>query len=561
MRSEDIPQVASFQAVREVLTPLRMGPRTRAELALESRVALRHVQYRVHAARVFGWVDASADRLTLTAAGARLLATGPGSDSERGHLVVAFRESATIRRLDEDLTGPFPPPLSRLAGKIHQLAGLARATAERRAGDLLKLHAEAFSRGAALFVRDDPSAGPPVRIPRRRTGLVISRVAVANFGPIRELAAELEPLTVIIGRNATGKSTFLDTIGFVSDALEDGVDRAVLARADRFEELLHNGGGSAFLIEIDVDLSAEARRPAGVERAHYRLEVGAVSGAPAILSEELWLGPAEPFRPRAARNRAYAWRKVLSNSRDGQAWYGAETSGWKTTFNVGPGRLALRHLPPDDAKFPVTLRLQRLLWSRVQRLNLRAEAMREPCSPLAGLEFDPSGSNLPLVVRALDASRKAAWVRDVQEALSDVVDIRVIEREEDKHLYLKLTYRGGVHLPTWRLSDGTLRVLALTLLPYCALEDSVFLIEEPENGIHPQAIESVFEALRAPVRFQALVATHSPVFVGVAEPAQLLCFSKPSGATTAIRGDAHPALVDWKRGVDIATLFAADVLR
>lgn len=298
-----------------------------------------------------------------------------------------------------------------------------------------------------------------------------------------------------------------------------------------------------------------------MERAHYRLEVGAASGAPAVLSEELWLGRAEPYRAPRQRSRGDRWRKVLSNTRDGQAWYGAENSSWKTTFNVGRGRLALRHLPPDSSKFPVTLRVQRLLWSRVQRLNLRAEAMRAPCSPLTGLEFDVTGSNLPLVVRALDPARKAAWVRDVQEALSEVRGVRVVEREEDKHVYLKVEYRGGVELPTWRLSDGTLRVLALTLLPYCALEDSIFLIEEPENGIHPQAIESVFEALRAPTRFQALVATHSPVFVGVAEPAQLLCFSKPSGATVAIPGSAHPALADWKRGADLATLFAADVLR
>ena len=545
MRSVDVPQVASFQAVRTVLAPLRARRLSRAELAIETRVELRHVQYAVHAARVFGWVEEVGDRLELSETGHRLVASTPGSEAERGSWIAAFRESPAIRRLDPDLSSSMAPAEGRLAGRIAALTGLAAPTATRRAHDLLNLHAEAFSRGAPLFVREGVAPEPPTPPPRRRAGLSISRLSIRNFGPIRELDVELDPLTLIIGRNATGKSTFLDAAGFLTDALESGLQTAVAQRTDRFEELLHNGAGASFTIAVDLDLAAEPMRPSEAERAHYQLEVGTVSGAPAVLAEELWLGPAERFQPRVGRNQPYAWRKVLSNSRDGQAWYGAETSNWKTTFNVGPGRLALRHLPPDQGKFPVTLRVQRLLWTRVQRLNLRAEAMRRPCSPLLGLEFDPTGSNLPLVVRALDPSRKAAWVRDVQEALSDVLDVRVVERDEDKHLYLRLAYRGGVELPAWRLSDGTLRVLALTLLPYSALEDSIFLIEEPENGIHPQAIECVFEALRSPRRFQALVATHSPVFVGVAEPAQLLCFSKPSGATVATRGVDHPALAGW----------------
>jgi predicted ATPase len=38
-------------------------------------------------------------------------------------------------------------------------------------------------------------------------------------------------------------------------------------------------------------------------------------------------------------------------------------------------------------------------------------------------------------------------------------------------------------------------LLALTLVAYVPARDRIYLIEEPENGIHPQAVETVFHSL------------------------------------------------------------------
>jgi len=85
--------------------------------------------------------------------------------------------------------------------------------------------------------------------------------------------------------------------------------------------------------------------------------------------------------------------------------------------------------------------------------------------------------------------------------------------------------------------------LAWTLLPYLPDEPVGYLIEEPEDGLHPKAIEGVFQSLSSVYGGQVLVATHSPLFMGLAKPAQLLCFARnPSGAVDIVRGDQHPAL-------------------
>ncbi|HSK77805.1 MAG TPA: hypothetical protein VLQ45_15240, partial [Thermoanaerobaculia bacterium] len=41
---------------------------------------------------------------------------------------------------------------------------------------------------------------------------------------------------------------------------------------------------------------------------------------------------------------------------------------------------------------------------------------------------------------------------------------------------------------------------------------------------------------------------HSPVFLAMAEPEQVLCFAQDGkGATDIVRGSEHPNLKDWKR--------------
>jgi predicted ATPase len=118
-------------------------------------------------------------------------------------------------------------------------------------------------------------------------------------------------------------------------------------------------------------------------------------------------------------------------------------------------------------------------------------------------------------------------------------------------------------VPSWLLSDGSLRFLALTLLAYLPESQGVYLIEEPENGVHPAALEAIYDSLSSVYDGQVLLATHSPLLVGLAADRrqQVLCFSKTeAGATDIVGGHEHPRLRDWQGEVDFATLYAGGVL-
>jgi len=201
---------------------------------------------------------------------------------------------------------------------------------------------------------------------------------------------------------------------------------------------------------------------------------------------------------------------------------------------------------------------------------LRSKALRDPSPPerYSWLTADGSsgsdGSNLPRLVYELE--RKSPenfqdWLAHVQTSLPDIVAITTFERPEDRFRYIRIKYQGDVWLPSWVVSDGTLRLLYLTILAYIPDFTGTYLIEEPENGIHPREIETVLQSLSSIYDGQVFITTHSPVFLDLVKPEQLLCFTRnDQSETQIIRGSEHPRLKDWKHEVDLSVLFGSGVL-
>lgn len=190
--------------------------------------------------------------------------------------------------------------------------------------------------------------------------------------------------------------------------------------------------------------------------------------------------------------------------------------------------------------------------------------IRQASPPIRIHDTRPDGSNLPWVIESLRQNwpdRFDDWIEHLRTALPDIEGIRTVERADDRHRYLMVRYHGGIEVPSWMVSDGTLRLLALTLPAYLQDFRGIYLIEEPENGIHPRAVETMFQSLSSVYDAQILLATHSPVILSCADPKTILCFAKSDdGATDIVLGSEHPSLRDWQGETNLGVLFAAGVL-
>ncbi|MBI5432347.1 MAG: AAA family ATPase [Planctomycetes bacterium] len=423
---------------------------------------------------------------------------------------------------------------------------------------------------------------------------MLTKIEALNFRSLRYVSRPLDRFQVLVGPNGSGKSSFLDCVAFVADVLQHGPlkacqgNGAIAARSGDPAQLVWMRSGRRFEIAIELAIPAELQSrllggPYTVARYEVAVDVGGAEAPLGLAAESLWLIAAEreatpelqrslfPSAPDAPETLVFEERKHKRGRRDvvrklgssGNDYFRAETSEWNAPFRLGPGRSALANLPDDEEKFPVGTWVKRVLQEGVQRVVLDADAMRRPSPPGSARHFLPDGSNLPWVIEALraDRSRFEGWIRHLQTALPDLVDVTTVERPEDRHSYLVVRYANGLEAPSWVVSDGTLRMLALTLFAYIPRQEGVFLIEEPENGIHPQAIETVFQSLSSIYDGQVLCASHSPIVLGLASPEQLLCFAKDEhGATDIVAGHEHPRLRSWQGTLDLGTLFASGVL-
>lgn len=425
---------------------------------------------------------------------------------------------------------------------------------------------------------------------------MLTRVEALRFRSLRYLTTPLSRFQVLVGANGSGKSSFLDVVGFLGDLIRVGPGRSVTGdvvagvapRAADPSHLCWMREGRRFELAVELRIpddlvSRQKEGPYRFARYEVSFDTGGDDGEVGLAGETLWLMKDEraeatdpvlfplPEDPpesiiRGPRKQSPAgWRKVVNKTLEsGNDYFFSETSGWNAPFRLGPAKSALANLPEDEERFPVATWVRRVLSDGLQRVVLSAEAMRRPSPAGSPRRYQPDGSNLPWAVEVLRTSgngRFRRWVDHVRSALPELKDVTTELREEDRSRYLVLEYENGLRAPAWVVSDGTLRLLALTLIPYLAEPDRLYLIEEPENGIHPRAIEVVYQALSSVYGGQVLCASHSPVVLGMAKREEVLCFAKgEAGATAVVRGSEHPQLRDWKGSLDLGTLFAAGVL-
>ena len=394
---------------------------------------------------------------------------------------------------------------------------------------------------------------------------MIVAIKIRNYKGIKESPwLDLDPFHVLVGPNGSGKSTFLDAIEFVKSCLVNGPLAAVEQRAPEYRDLtfLRQDG------PIEFDLRLRFFDPPGeaLGTLHYRLAVMSDKRLGIRVSEELLKRVQTGAKP-GARTR------LLGKTSSGLDFYRRESGTYTDSFEFGPSKLALSLTPPDTQKYPTGNIVRSFLAQGVRYVQLNSAAMRQPALATRPTELELDGTNLPRVVgnllrngssaRATSEGRSAVarWTEHLRYALEDLRAIGWAARPPDNAEYLTLRFAGGFECPSWLLSDGTLRMLALTLPAFLSGPPSLYMVEEPENGVHPHALEIIFKALAAIPAAQVFVATHSPMVVQQVGVKPLLCFTRnEKTGVRIIHGENHSALKDWQGSPDLASIFASRVL-
>ena len=452
---------------------------------------------------------------------------------------------------------------------------------------------------------------------------MITRLEAIRYRCFENLGIDLGNYHVIVGANGSGKTTLLDIPALFGELLKaDNIatpfnhprpDKP--ARTANLKELIFAGRGDDFSLVLEARLPenisnrlldsrigrAKLKRHADKLRTdarylptHIRYEIRfeLVNGKDlSIKNEYLFVFPECDMPDRTMGGLAgecnaisEEWWFILHREYGGVTRLIPEVDPVQGTikkeeaFSAQANMLAMSTVKYQQDTYPAANWLYQLLTTGIVFLDPEWSKLHAASPPGQQNALLPSAFNLPWLALDLklsgiapdaDEQTKAAyrsedyqdWVGHVKTALPQVADIDVRTREDDFHAYFIIHYSGGYSVTTSGLSDGTLRILALTLTAYISNQPRLLITEEPENGLHPSAIEAILQSLSSLYDSQVWISSHSPVVLASSELDQLLCarLSKASGVKL-VAGKDHPRMKDWRGGIDLGSLFAAGIL-
>ena len=89
--------------------------------------------------------------------------------------------------------------------------------------------------------------------------MMIRRIEALNYRCLRFIEKEISEFQVLVGPNASGKTTFLDVVAFLGDLVTGGLDHAIEERTQNFQDLVWQRSGDRFELAIELMIPDERR--------------------------------------------------------------------------------------------------------------------------------------------------------------------------------------------------------------------------------------------------------------------------------------------------------------
>ncbi len=363
-----------------------------------------------------------------------------------------------------------------------------------------------------------------------------------SFAP-ETTALGLERLNVLIGPNASGKSNLIEAFELLRSTPTDFA--AAIRDGGGPREWIWKGRPRAGSATIEVEFSD--RNPAG-RPLRYRLEFSTVQNRVEVLDEAI-----ENCTPDPGKTDVFFYYRfqrgdpVINVRESGGNAAGATRRLKREDFRPNQSVLAQRRDPdlyPEVTWVGEEFRRIQMFreWTFGRFVNLRTP---QPADLPGGLLL-PDASNLALVLNEIehrDGSRFNELLRRFFPRFQ-----RMTTRVEGGTVQFYLHESDfDAPIPATRLSDGTIRFIAILATLLASSPPPFVCIEEPELGLHPDAVAQVGDLLiAASERMQLLVTTHSESLVSALTgcPDAVIACERPAGATKLRRLDPE-ALQHW----------------
>jgi len=354
----------------------------------------------------------------------------------------------------------------------------------------------------------------------------LDRIKVKGFKSIREMNLELRPLNILIGANGAGKSNFIAVFKLLNQMMQGNL-QVFVAQSGGADSLLYFGQKVTDIIQIYLEFGKNG----------YLCELLPALADQLVFGEEVCFfyraGPIDPYReflghghresllPEVARLRGRVPRYVLSGIQSWKLYHFHDTS--------------------DSARI-----------KKIGAIN-------------DNIYLRPDAENLAAFLYKLKHTAEPQYtaIRDTVRLVAPFFDDFILRPLPDNPDRIRLEWREvGSDYPflAHHLSDGTLRFICLATALLQPDLPSTILIDEPELGLHPYALNVLASLMRsASAKTQIIVSTQSVSLVNQFEVEDLLIVER-EGRETVIKHVDSQKLEEWLEEYSLGELWEKNVL-
>lgn len=355
----------------------------------------------------------------------------------------------------------------------------------------------------------------------------LDKLTITGFKSIRELVDfELRKLNVLIGGNGAGKSNFVEIFRLLQAMVNQNLGGYVLE---------HGGADDFFFNGPKETPFITAYFRFGANEYGFRLKSTA---------NEKFL-----FDSEAQKYDLGKWNVIGSGNYESQLPIVKDEEGMIGPRGVGyyvyqaVSNWTVYHFHDTSARAPMR----------------RSEIVED------NRRLRPDASNIaPLLLRLKIADDRCYQdivdsVRIVAPFFDDFL-LEPLSKGEKETVKLAWKQKGSDYpMQPYHLSDGTLRFICLVTALLQPDLPSTVVIDEPELGLHPYAIEILAEILKSVAeRMQVIISTQSPSLVDCFDPEDIIIVDRVDGASS-FRRLKEKDLASWLEDYSLGELWRKQV--
>lgn len=349
---------------------------------------------------------------------------------------------------------------------------------------------------------------------------MIKSIKLKNWKSYKESVLYIDPLTIVIGTNASGKSNAIDALILLS-RIASGVGIFQAISGDVTLDSLRGGidwvckkNTRSFTLTVIMEY----------ENVDYEYSVTIEVGtAKALITEETLI--------QCGTKRQRLFYTNLSDNKlsDISTYFSTGKQGKGQTFALNRNTSILyqsKTLPLKKKEtVEITTNLVKQL-SGIFILDPIPNHMRD-YSPLAE-KLATDGSNIAGVLAALENEKKeeiqeklTSYLRKIPEKdIERVWTERIGKFNTDAMLYCKEGWNEDECIVDARgMSDGTLRFLSIMVAMLTNETNQLIVVEEVDNGLHPSRAKILIDMLKElghERNLDVLITTHNPALLDAA---------------------------------------------